>query len=332
MEQSRTQNRISIIVPVYNTAAYLPACVESLRAQTHEDLELVFVDGGSTDGSLALLDGYAETDARIRVIRGKCDTVSVARNLGVDAATGDFIGFVDSDDWVEPNFCETLLNAFSAHREIDVSVCNRFIHGHPNGRTVGGTAGAGRVLSPRDAILYAVSIGQSFEGYLWNKLFRASIFREQAEGKPRFRLDPSVSICEDLLLCVQIFASGSYAYYDPTPLYHYLYRESGALRTMNDRRMSEFAARERIEAIAATFGEDVRHAAELSEVKSALNLLAAAKQGKNKPFAAAMKKRVDERMPPLLRARDLPRTERIKLLLRRAAPVLSLRVFNRFAK
>ena len=329
MEQSV---KVSIVVPVFNTEAYLPACVESLRKQTHEALELLFIDDGSTDGSPALLDEYAKADPRIRVIHKANGGVSAARNDGIDAATGDFIGFVDSDDSVEPAFVETLLAAFSAHPEIGVSIVNRFIHGHPNGRPVGGTEGAERVLSPREAIRCVVSIGKSFEGYLWNKLFRAEIFRETENGGPRFRLDPSVSICEDLLLCVQIFAAGQSAYYDPAPLYHYLYRESSALRTVNEKRMSEFAARERVEAIAAPFGEDVLAYARLSHVKSALNLLAAAKEAKNRPLAKDMKARVDARMKPLLRAKSLPRAERIKLLVRRAAPVLSLRVFHRLSK
>ncbi len=331
MEHQTTETRISVIVPVYNTEAYLPACVESLLRQTHEALELIFVDDGSTDGSAAILDAYAKQDTRVRVIHKPNGGVSSARNAGIGAATGDYIGFVDSDDTVEPTYCEALLRAFKDHPEIGVSICNRFIHGHPNGRERGAAAGADRVLSPHDAILYAVSIGKSFEGYLWNKLFRASVFREEQDGKPRFRLDPSLAICEDLLLCVEIFASGQSAYFDPTPMYHYRYRESGALRTFDGKRMSEFAARERIEAIAAAFGTDVRHAAELSHVKSALNLLAAAKQTKNKPLADAMRHRIDEKKSASESARHTPIGKQ-KLRLRCLLPVLSLRAFCRFAR
>ena len=182
VEHQTTGTRISIIVPVYNTEAYLPACVESLLAQTHRDLELIFVDDGSTDGSAAILDAYAARDGRVRVIRKENGGVSSARNAGIAAATGDYIGFVDSDDKVEPTYCETLLRAFKDHPEIGVSICNRFIHGHPNGRERGAAAGANRVLSPRDAIRYAVSIGKSYEGYLWNKLFCAEIFRTEFVG------------------------------------------------------------------------------------------------------------------------------------------------------
>lgn len=327
MEQNGSVPKVSIVVPVYNTEAYLSACVESLLCQTHRNLELIFIDDGSEDDSLAILEAYAKRDSRIRLIRQENAGVSAARNAGIDAATGDYIGFVDSDDTVEPTFVETLLSAFAAHPEIGVSICNRFIHGHPNGQTVGGTAGAGNLLSPKETIFYTVSIGKSYEGYLWNKLFRASIFRESD-----VRLDPSVTVCEDLLLCVEIFASGQSAYYDPTPLYHYNYRERGALRTLNETRMTEFAARERIEAIAAPFGDDVLHAAQLSHVKAALNLLAEAKAQRNKPLAAALKARIDARIRPLLRDRNVSRSERLKLRVRRAAPVLSLRAFWRIGR
>ena len=329
MEQDRTQPKISVIVPVYNTEAFLPACVETLLSQTHTNLELIFVDDGSTDGSGTILDACAKKDPRVCVIHQKNGGVSAARNAGIDAATGDYIGFVDSDDTVEPNYVEALLGAFTAYPEIGVAICNRFIHGHPNGREIGAAAGAGCVLSPREAIEYAVSIGKSFEGYLWNKLFRAEIFR----STPDFRLDPSIAVCEDLLLCVAIFASGQKAYYDPTPLYHYNYRETGALRTLDDSRMSEFQARDRIEAIVKeTFDEEVLHAAELSDVKSALNLLAAAKEAKNRPFAAAMKERVNTRKKALLAAPDVPKAEKQKLRLRSLAPTLTLRIFNRISK
>ena len=327
MEQTGSQPKVSIVVPVYNTEAYLSACVESLLHQTHSDLELLFVDDGSTDGSAAILDAYAKRDPRVRVIHQNNAGVSAARNAGIDAASGEYIGFVDSDDTVEPNYVETLLSAFSTHPEIGVSICNRFIHGHPNGRTVGGTAGAGIVLSPKEAIENAVSIGKSYEGYLWNKLFRASIFRESG-----VRLDPSITILEDLLLCVEVFAAGQSAYYDPTPLYHYHYRESGALRTLDENRLTEFIARERVEAIAAPFGDGVLHAAQLSHVKAALNLLADAKKAKNKALAAALKTRVDARMKAVLQAPDVPMAEKRKLRIRRAAPVLSLCAFRRLSR
>lgn len=93
---------VSVIVPVYNCGSYLEKCVDSILKQTVKDLELILVDDGSTDGSGALCDAIAEKDPRVRVIHQANAGVSAARNAGLAAAKGQWIGFVDADDWIEP--------------------------------------------------------------------------------------------------------------------------------------------------------------------------------------------------------------------------------------
>ena len=102
---------ISIIVPVYNIIEYLPRCVESLRKQTYDKIEILLVDDGSTDGTAALCDALAAEDVRIRVFHKQNGGSSSARNLGIQEATGEYLGFVDSDDYVEPDMYERLLHA-----------------------------------------------------------------------------------------------------------------------------------------------------------------------------------------------------------------------------
>lgn len=102
---------ISVIVPVYNTLEYLPRCVDSLRRQTCRELEILLVDDGSTDGSAQLCDRLAGEDERIRVFHKENGGSSSARNLGIKEAKGQYIGFVDSDDYVEPDMYELLLAA-----------------------------------------------------------------------------------------------------------------------------------------------------------------------------------------------------------------------------
>ena len=104
------ENLISIIVPVYNVSKYLRHCVDSLLRQTYENIEILLVDDGSTDDSGELCDQFMESDNRIRVIHQKNQGVSVARNEGLRQARGSWVMFVDSDDWVEPEICETLLD------------------------------------------------------------------------------------------------------------------------------------------------------------------------------------------------------------------------------
>ena len=101
--------KISIIVPVYNTEAYLPRCIDSILAQTFTDFELILVDDGSPDNCGAICDRYAEKDSRIHVIHKENGGVSSARNFGIDFAHGDFVVFIDSDDCVDPTYLEQLL-------------------------------------------------------------------------------------------------------------------------------------------------------------------------------------------------------------------------------
>lgn len=102
--------QISVIVPVYNVEKYLSRCIESILSQTFTDFELLLIDDGSTDRSGEICDEYAKKDTRIRVFHTKNRGVSAARNLGLDNAKGEWISFVDSDDWVENDYLKSLFN------------------------------------------------------------------------------------------------------------------------------------------------------------------------------------------------------------------------------
>lgn len=116
---------ISVIVPVYNTAEYLDTCVASIVAQTYRELEIILVDDGSTDGSPALCDAWAEKDPRIRVIHKENSGQGVARNVGMEIAAGAYIGFVDSDDVIAPDMYEKLLAALRQY-DADMIQCAMF--------------------------------------------------------------------------------------------------------------------------------------------------------------------------------------------------------------
>ena len=103
------EGKISVVVPVYNVEEYLDQCVESLVGQTYKNLEVILVDDGSPDNCPAMCDEWAERDNRIKVIHKENGGVSSARNAALDIASGDYIGFVDSDDWIEPDMYEILI-------------------------------------------------------------------------------------------------------------------------------------------------------------------------------------------------------------------------------
>ena len=107
---SNKKEKISIIIPVYNVEKYLNRCIDSLINQTYSNLEIILINDGSTDSSLKICEEYVQKDSRIKVINKKNEGVSIARNVGIEKATGQFISFVDSDDWIEHDTILKLYN------------------------------------------------------------------------------------------------------------------------------------------------------------------------------------------------------------------------------
>ena len=103
-----SQPKISVIIPIYNTGQYLPECVESVRSQTLRDIEIILVDDGSPDNAPQICDEYATIDERIKVIHKKNGGLGFARNSGLDMATGEYVSFIDSDDFIDTNMMQTL--------------------------------------------------------------------------------------------------------------------------------------------------------------------------------------------------------------------------------
>ncbi|MEV4735665.1 MULTISPECIES: glycosyltransferase family 2 protein [unclassified Microbacterium] len=116
------ERTVSVVVPVYNAVAHLRACIESILAQTHRELELILVDDGSTDGSGALCDEIARSDDRVRVIHQANGGIGAAQNAGLDAAVGDFVTFCDNDDLMSPHLVERLLSIL-LDADADMSCC-----------------------------------------------------------------------------------------------------------------------------------------------------------------------------------------------------------------
>ena len=115
-----SHSKVSIIVPVYNTAKYLPNCLDSIIKQTYSNLEIILVDDGSTDDSPNIVDNYAKKDKRIKVIHQKNAGQSTARNQGLKKSTGKFISFLDADDYIKPTFITDLLSHFSGQTSLTV--------------------------------------------------------------------------------------------------------------------------------------------------------------------------------------------------------------------
>ena len=161
---------ISVIVPVYNVESYLEKCIESIQNQSYKSLEIILVNDGSTDSSGDICDKYAACDKRIRVIHQKNGGISSARNTGLEVANGDYIAFVDSDDYIELKMYEDLLNILKEYN-LDIIECGSFKD--KNGMITGGCNDVQiEIYEKDDALRLAMHDGFTS---VWNKLYKRDI-------------------------------------------------------------------------------------------------------------------------------------------------------------
>ena len=113
----KAAEKISVIVPVYNTEEYLHRCIDSILGQTYPNLEILLINDGSTDNSGKICEDYARKDTRIKVIHQENKGQSAARNVGLNAATGEYVNFIDSDDWIDPPMYETMMGVMLANNQ-----------------------------------------------------------------------------------------------------------------------------------------------------------------------------------------------------------------------
>ena len=167
---------ISVIVPVYNVEKYLPKCLDSLLAQTWQELEVIVVDDGSPDNSWDIMQEYARRDSRVRLIRQKNGGLSAARNAGVEAAQGEWIGFLDSDDYVAPEMYETLYRA-AVERDAQMAVCN-FTYVDVEGNLLPQRSPITKDETlTREEILVRLSGPMAwYYATAWNRLYRRELF------------------------------------------------------------------------------------------------------------------------------------------------------------
>ena len=225
------EEKISVIVPIYNLAPWLGRCVESILAQTCENLEVILVDDGSGDDSLAIARSFAERDSRVKVIHQENAGVTAARLRGVAEATGDWIGFVDGDDELEPQMYARLLE--NAHTYgADISHCG--YQRINSGGNVDYHYNTGRIHCQDHLTgLRELLEERLVEPGLCSKLYKRELFRGLKE-----KMDLSIRNNEDMLMNFYLFSGAEKAVYEDICPYHYLFRENSAARgKLNEHRI-----------------------------------------------------------------------------------------------
>lgn len=209
---------ISVIIAIYNPGKYLRKCLDSIVNQTYRNLEIILVDDGSTDNSLAVCREYAEKDSRIIVHHKENSGVSATRNAGIRLAHGEYFSFIDSDDYLEEDAYEYLMDLIKQHK-VDVVTHEHFIT-YPSKETT-------HTIPAEKYGLYnrkdAMNVLVHHFPFAWNKLFSKKII----EG---IWFNEEICRGEDGLFARQAFDKADSAWFDSRPLYHYVQSEDSAVR------------------------------------------------------------------------------------------------------
>lgn len=213
---------LTVVVPVYNAEKYLDTVLNCLVNQTYENKEIILVDDGATDSSPRICDEYSEKYDYIRVIHKENGGVHTARNTGLEAANGEYVSFIDSDDWMDYDFYEVFMDALMETQSdfaacgYKTEYCKKFELGYKSDvkPIVTTVEGAYNCLSSIDSGTTAMA------GFVWNKVFKKSVI-----GELRFRSD--IPICDDLFFVYEFAAKANKGCYIDRTMYHYRYVADG---------------------------------------------------------------------------------------------------------
>lgn len=211
---------VSIIVPVYNGENFIERCLGSLTSQTYQNIEVLVVNDGSTDNSKEICENLAKNDKRIKVINKENEGVSVARNTAIAKSKGEFITFVDADDWVAIDLVEKLLGAINQDETYDIAVCGYFEVSSKN------------ILSRPPFAKQATTIkgflSQNTPAFSWAKLYRAQTLKQYMS------YPTGIAMGEDTAMIIPLFSYARNFVAIDEPLYYYFQNDTSVTHTKNN--------------------------------------------------------------------------------------------------
>lgn len=220
---------ISVIVPVYNAEKYLDRCIESIVDQTYNKIEIILVNDGSTDCSTDICNQWKSKDNRIKVINNENSGVSVARNIGLDKATGEYVTFVDSDDFLKEDFLESLYNDIKSD-DYDIAISNAIIVRNNQYKKFNYIR-KNIKLSSEQATKKMLE-GKLFQTVCWAKLYKMSVVEKA-------RFNEKMHIAEDLEFLRNVFCHSKSIILTNKYKYYYVIRENSIVRSHNSKMNEE---------------------------------------------------------------------------------------------
>ena len=213
-------SKISVIIPVYNVEQYLEKCLDSILNQTYKNIEIILVNDRSIDKSGLICDEYSRKYNNIRVFHNENGGVSSARNLGIDNATGQYLAFIDPDDYIDVNMYEILVEKI-VETNSDIAMCS-FVYVKEHENIVEDNSDEIIIFDKEEVLNRYFNRVKPFNAsFLWNKLFKRELFEKD-------RLDVELKIQEDTEILLRIYDKVNSVVYIASPLYLYLIRNGAA--------------------------------------------------------------------------------------------------------
>ncbi len=223
---------VSMIVPIYNVEAYLNRCLDSIVAQTHRPLQVILINDGSKDGSQAIVDRYvAKWPELFTSVLQENQGVGAARNRGVALAEGEWICFIDSDDYIEPNYVKGMLK-IALQKGSDIVVSNFFMESANGLKVPFPLMTLYRNLSGEKAAKESLNL-LTVPNFIWNKLYRTRLFREHEISFPQMRYE-DVAVTAELLLHARLVSVTQ------KPYYYYCLRKTSIVGAFNERNVQDY--------------------------------------------------------------------------------------------
>lgn len=237
----KISNKISIIVPIFNAEMYLKRCIDSILNQTYVNLEILLINDGSIDNSEKICKEYAKQDNRILYISQTNQGVSKTRNNGIEKSSGEFVCFVDADDWIDKNFCYKLLNNM-INTNSQLSVCG--VNSVQYYKELYAEEKYDQLKLSLDEVYKKMIIDKNFSGYLANKMYKRDILLS-IDQKP---LDEEIYYCEDYLMNTEYIKHCSNIVYTEEKLYYYFRNDVSATKNkeFNTKRLTILDAYKKI--------------------------------------------------------------------------------------
>ena len=215
--------KVSIIIPVYNVENYIEECLNSIKNQSYKNIEIILIDDGSTDQSGYICEKFKKEDNRIIVFHQSNSGVSTARNKGLELAKGDYIMFVDPDDYLNRDFIKIMINNFV---NSEIVICG-YYEKYVNSENIHKITDDIKVINQKEAINLLFD-RKYYNGYLWNKIFLKKIIKDNG-----IQFNKNIHMCEDLLFVTQYMIKCTNVTLLPNSLYYYRIRNSSMVFNKN---------------------------------------------------------------------------------------------------